>query len=332
MIDLDKELPLLAEQGSHSEHQQVHPVVEEMYEHLNVKLEPLRQKWIKHFELMFGPPPARLPPLQEVNHTILLIDPDARYSMRTPRCSSALFLQLQDKTECYVKAGWWKPAHGRNASPLLTIPNICTELKLCTVIDTQECNVNTIINSMPLPNQDMIRKVVASHPFVSIIDISDAYEQMRIIPEDVPKTLFSSLLGTYISNVLQQGDCNGPSLWQRLMMHIFREQIGTEVWVYLDNIYIFSKTLEEHKNALEYVYKCLYDTELYISPKKFKPYAIRFNCLGHYTYQYIITPYGWYKQMQIVCCEGSCVMTAHIGFFSSFFCILCNQFLSEKWQ
>jgi hypothetical protein len=103
---------------------------------------------------------------------------------------------------------------------------------------------------------------------------------MRIIPEDVPKTLFSLLLGTYVSNVLQQGDCNGPSSWQRLMTHIFRKQIGTEVWVYLDDIYIFSKTLKEHENALEYVYKCLYDAELYMSPKKFNHSLIlNFTCL-----------------------------------------------------
>jgi hypothetical protein len=50
----------------------------------------------------------------------------------------------------------------------------------------------------------------------------------------------------------------------------------------LDDIYISSKTIEEHENVLEYIYKCLYNTELYISPKKFKLYAIRFNCLGHY--------------------------------------------------
>jgi hypothetical protein len=80
-------------------------------------------------------------------------------------------------------------------------------------------NANTVIDSTPLPNQDMIHEVVASHPFVSIIDISNTYEQ--IIPEDVPKTLFSLLLGTYVSNVLQQGDCNGPSSWQRLMMYVF---------------------------------------------------------------------------------------------------------------
>ena len=253
-----------------------------MYERLNRKLEPLRQKWAKRFEPIFGPPPARLPPLREVNHSIPLIDPDARYSSRTPRCSAALFPLLREKTERYVKAGWWKLAHGRNAIPLLSIPKAGAELKLRTVIDARERNANTVIDSTPLPNQDMIRESVASHPFVSIIDMTDAYEQMRVVPEDVPKTLFSSPLGTYVSNTLQQGDCNGPSSWQRLMTYVFRERIGTEVWVYIDDIYVFSKTLEEHENALEYVFKCLHDEQLYISPKKLKPYAIRFECLGHY--------------------------------------------------
>ena len=139
-----------------------------------------------------------------------------------------------------------------------------------------------MLNSTPLPNQDMIQESVASHPFVSIIDMTNAYEQMHVIPKDVPKTLFSSLLGTYVSDTLQQGDCNRPSSWQRLMTYVFRERIGIEVWVYIDDIYVFSKTLEGHKNALEYVFKCLHDEQLYISPKKLKLYTIRFNCLGHY--------------------------------------------------
>src|SRR5271170_7540195 len=112
------------------------------------------------------------------------------------------------------------------------------ELKLRTVIDARERNANTIIDTTLLPNQDLIREAVASHKYISIIDISDAYEQLRIVPEDVPKTLFSSPLGTFTSNVLQQGDCNGPSSWQRLMKYVFRERIGVEVWVYLDDIYI----------------------------------------------------------------------------------------------
>ena len=252
------------------------------YDKLNEELEPLRQKWIEEFSTMFGPPPAELPPLREVNHTIPLIDPNAQYSSRPPRCARSLFPLLREKTERYVKAGWWKPAHGKNAIPLLCIPKAGAELKLRTVIDARERNANTVIDSTPLPNQDMIREDVASHTYVSVIDMTDAYEQMRIIPEDVQKTLFSSPLGTYVSNTLQQGDCNGPSSWQRLMTFVFRERIGVSVWVYLDDIYVFTTTLEEHEEVLAYVLECLKKEHLFISKNKFKPYAIRFNCLGHY--------------------------------------------------
>jgi hypothetical protein len=105
---------------------------------------------------------------------------------------------------------------------------------------------------------------------------------MHVILEDIPKTLFSSPFSTFVSNNLQQGDCNGLSSWQRLMTYVFWEQIAVEVWVYIDDIYVFTNTIEEHKNVLEYVLKCLTDEKLYISPKKFRPYATRFNCLRHY--------------------------------------------------
>ena len=257
-----------------------------LFEKLNAELEPRRQKWIEEFRPTFGPPPPGLPPLREVNHSIPLINPDARYSSRTPKCSAALFPLLREKTHRYLKAGWWKLAHGRNALPLLAIPKAGPELKLRTVVDARERNANTIIDSTPLPNQDLIREAVASHKYVSVIDMSDAYEQMRVVPEDVGKTLFSEPLGTFVSNTLQQGDCNGPSSWQRLMTHVFREQIGVTVWVYIDDIYVFTNTIQEHEVALAYVLKCLKDNKLYISPKKFRPYALRFNCLGHYRDEY----------------------------------------------
>jgi len=254
----------------------------ESYDELNDRLKPLRQKWTRKFASLFGPPPAKLPPLREVNHTIPLIDPGKQYANRTPKCGAALFPLLREKTQRYVNAGWWTPSHGKNAIPLLAIPKTGSELKLRTVIDARERNANTVLDATPLPNQDLIREAVALHKYVLVIDMTDAYEQMRIVPEDVPKTLFSSPLGTFLSNVLQQGDCNGPSSWQRLMSFVFRDRIGVDVWVYLDDIYIFSDTIEHHEDILEYVFQCLSKNQLYISEKKFKPYAIRFNCLGHY--------------------------------------------------
>ena len=49
---------------------------------------------------------------------------------RPPKCSAALFPLLQEKTQHYLAAGWWKLANGRNALPLLAIPKAGAELKL----------------------------------------------------------------------------------------------------------------------------------------------------------------------------------------------------------
>ena len=84
---------------------------------LDAKLEPLHQKWLKKFTCIYGPLPSKLPPLQAINHTIQLINPDAQYSSRPPRCSVALLPLLCEKTQCYIQAGWWKPTHGKNCSP-----------------------------------------------------------------------------------------------------------------------------------------------------------------------------------------------------------------------
>ena len=70
------------------------------------------------------------------------------------------------------------------------------------------------------------------------------------------------------------------------MTYAFCEHVGVEVWVYLDDIYIFTDTIPEHENALQYVFDCLKRECLYIGPHKFKPYTIRFKCLGHYRDEY----------------------------------------------
>lgn len=57
-------------------------------------------------------------------------------------------------------------------------------------------------------------------------------EEIRVVEEDVWKTLFNSPSGTMESLVLQQGDCNGPATYQNLMNHIFAPYIGVWMDVY----------------------------------------------------------------------------------------------------
>jgi hypothetical protein len=55
---------------------------------------------------------------------------------------------------------------------------------------------------------------VAKAKYRSKIDLSNAYEQVRIEPDDVNKTVFATVFGTCESNVMQQGDCNAPATFQ----------------------------------------------------------------------------------------------------------------------
>ena len=63
----------------------------------------------------------------------------------------------------------------------------------------------------------------------------------------------SMIFGTFIILVMQQGDCNAPSTFQRLMTAVFRDYITHFVHVYLDDIFIYSLSIKEHKRHLEIV-------------------------------------------------------------------------------
>jgi hypothetical protein len=65
------------------------------------------------------------------------------------------------------------------------------------------------------------------------------------------------------------------------MTWVFRTKLGTWVFVYIDDIFVFTDSFEEHEEALEYVLTCLLRERLFISDVKFFPYAERIDCLGY---------------------------------------------------
>jgi hypothetical protein len=133
---------------------------------------------------------------------------------------------------------------------------------LRTVVDGRKHNDNTIKDVTPFPDQDNIRMDVAWGKFRSKIDMSDAYEQIRVKTGDVWKTAFATTFGTAISHVMQQGDCNAPATFQRLMTWIFRDVLGEFIHVYLDDIFVFSEAEADHKKHLALVFDRLWKEQL----------------------------------------------------------------------
>jgi hypothetical protein len=242
----------------------------------------LRARWMEECERSLASQPDRLPPLRKINHRIPLIDENKRFSYRPPKCPDAFKEALMTKINRYVKAGWWVPVTTSHAIPMLCVPKSPknrTELR--TVFDFRDQNSNTHKDLTPMPDQDNIRQDVARAKYRSKADISNAYELMRVEPDDVWKTAFSTIYGTFVSNVMLMGDCNAPSTFQRFVTDLFRDYIGKFVHVYLDDIFIFSDNVEDHERHIGLIIEKLREVEMFLNPKKCDFYSHKMDCLGH---------------------------------------------------
>ena len=243
--------------------------------------EQYRQNIREEIKDLSPPEEMVMPPLRVVNHEIPLINPNLTIRHRPARCPEPLREQLRAKIERYLKAGWWERTTLPSSSPLLVVYKK-DGATIRTVIDARQRNDNTLPDFTPMPDQETIRSDVARARFRSKIDLSDAYEQMRVKPEHRDRTVFETIFGNMISNVMQMGDKNGPATFQRLMNATFADVMGVFLHCYQDDIFVFSDTVEEHFQHLKAVFDRLRKQRLYISrdPKKIDILSISLDCLG----------------------------------------------------
>ena len=142
----------------------------------------------------------KLPPIHEVSHEIPLIDESKQLEHRLPKHPEAFSSELTWKIDQYTSAGWWVPAAAKQAMPMLCIPKKNSTLH--TIFDLWQQNKNTWKDVIPFPDQDAIHHDIAWAKFRSKPDMTEAYEQTHIRPEDVCKMTFSTIFSTFQSQVM----------------------------------------------------------------------------------------------------------------------------------
>lgn len=115
---------------------------------------------------------------------------------------------------------------------------------------------------------ESILRRVAKAKYRSIVDGKDAYEQIRIEPKDVQYSAMATPDGPMLSRVMQQGDCNAVATFQTIMTNLFSPWLGKWVDVYLDDIVIYSSTLEEHVQHCKTVIDILKCEKFYLNRDK----------------------------------------------------------------
>ena len=92
---------------------------------------------------------------------------------------------------------------------------------------------------------------------------------MQIADGDKPKTICVTRYGAFMFLVMPFGLTNAPATFCTLMNQVFHEYLDKFVVVYLDDIVVYSVTMEEHKEHLAKVFQKLRDNQLYVKREKY---------------------------------------------------------------
>ena len=122
---------------------------------------------------------------------------------------------------------------------------------------------------------------LGSAQFFSTLDLQAGYWQLMLEETSRPKTAFITKYGLYEYTKLPFGLCNAPSTFQRCMELIFRGLQWSELLIYLDDIIIFSKDIEEHLVRLDEVLGRLEKAGLKLKPSKCDLLKSEVLFLGH---------------------------------------------------
>jgi hypothetical protein len=224
--------------------------------------------------------PAGLPPSREVDHRIELIPGAVPPSRPTFRLSEKELVELKKQLEELTKSGFIQPSKSPFGAPILFVKKKDGTMRMC--VDYRALNNVTIKNSYPLPRVDELFDRLQGAKYFSKIDLRSGYHQIRIDPSDVPKTAFRTRYGHFEFLVLPFGLTNAPGTFMHLMHETFREYLDDFVLVFLDDILIYSKTLEEHEVHVRKVLEALRKSKLYAKASKCEFFKTEVEFLGHH--------------------------------------------------
>ena len=229
---------------------------------------PELQEVLNEFrELFCNDLPVGLPPSHAVDHRIET--GDASPVNRPPYVLSVAQLKEQLKqVNDLLKHSFIRESISQWGAPVLFItkPRSPGEWRMC--IDYRLLNRITKKNAYPLPHiEDCLNRLGQAKHLITL-DLTSGYWQMRIAEDDVQKTAFNTRYGKYEFLVMPFGLANAPASFQGLMNQILRPYIDKFVLVFMDDILVFSKSIEEHRQHLRLVLQALKDARLYCKPKK----------------------------------------------------------------
>lgn len=213
-----------------------------------------------------------------VTHRIEL-ESNEPFKERTRRVSPADFNDLKRHLQDLLATGVIEESHSPYASPVVLVRKKNGELRM--VVDYRRLNNLTKKDAYPLPRIEETFTLLSGSKWFTVLDLKSGYYQLEVEPVDRPKTAFTTPFGTWQFRRMPQGLTNSPATFQRTMEKVMAGINLQEVVAFLDDLIIFSSSLEEHEERLMKVLKRIADFGLKLSPSKCKFFQTSVKYLGH---------------------------------------------------
>jgi hypothetical protein len=136
-----------------------------------------------------------LPPDRDVEFKIELLPSTAPISRRPYRMPPNELAELKVQLNELLKKGLIRPSLSPWGCPTIFVKKKDQSLQMC--VDYRPLNAVTIKNKYPLPCIDILFDQLSKAKVFSKIDLRSGYHQIKILPEDIPKTTFSTRYGLY---------------------------------------------------------------------------------------------------------------------------------------
>ncbi|GBG82565.1 hypothetical protein CBR_g34941 [Chara braunii] len=250
----------------------------------NLSSDPRVVRLLDEFADIFESPTGVVPG-RPISHEIILEAGAVPPKVCIYRMSEEELEVLRAQLDDLLAKGWIRPSSSPYGAPVLFIRKKNKDLRLC--IDYRKLNAQTVKNAGPLPRIDDLLERLGGAKYFSKLDLKSGYHQISIQPNDRYKTAFKTRYGHFEWVVMPFGLTNAPTTFQAAMTNEFRAMLDRFVLVYLDDILLYSRTLEDHLGHLRRVLETL---------RRAKYKAIRYKCefvrqeleyLGHF-----VTPEG----------------------------------------
>jgi hypothetical protein len=221
----------------------------------------------EYLEVFYENEVTKLPPVRSLDLSISLKDPDKQLPfLKIYNLSAKEEIILKDWIEKNLEAGFIRKSTSPAAAPIFFVPKKDGGLRPC--IDYKMLNENTVKDKFPLPLiSDLSNKFSNSVVFTKL-DLKGAYNLVRIKEGQESLCAFRSKFGQFEPLVVQFGLTNAPAVFQRFINSIFCDLLDVYVVVYLDDILIFSSSLEEHTLHVKEVLSRLKDNQLVLKSEK----------------------------------------------------------------